>query len=50
MPARLGVRASWTGHTALNELGVAYFALYLMTTATGPAFKVYGSKVLGPVY
>ncbi|MEV4177793.1 hypothetical protein [Nonomuraea sp. NPDC049709] len=44
----LGVRASWAGHAALNELGVAYFALYLMHDRVGSTSKVYQPKVLGP--
>ncbi|MGP4104894.1 hypothetical protein [Nonomuraea sp. KM90] len=50
MPARLGVRTSWTGHAALNELGVAHFALYLVHDRRGLLQGVRGSKVLGPVY
>lgn len=33
------IRASWTGHAALNELGVAYFALYLMHDRNGPRLQ-----------
>ncbi len=46
----LGVHASWTGHTALKELGVTYFALYLMHDRNGSRLQGLRPNVLGPCY
>jgi len=40
----------WTGHAELGELGVAWFALYLVHDRKESTLKAYGSVVLSPVY